>query len=334
MRYNGKGAWKRKWFVLILAGLPGLSLYQQDVTFVVPNKHFTVACGTGIDTRLYLQSSGADPVYVSATTPQGIEAVVQPDTLYGPATVVLSLLVTDSTLAGDHYPVYINSSALMHAQTDTLDLEVIMDNPAYMDQTLAGNYRDSALHFIMQKYPNAGDLYGDLLAIGWTGFYPYPPPDIVSHFVCLHGNWRINLLWHVMVPPYDWVRVFVYNDEEEVAWGVLMDSGNRPREIPPEKHYYFSQDTTVVSGTGDTRGGGHQPVICPNPFTSSTVIILRNPDHEPFTFYLFDMNGRLIRHITGILSDRLTLQREGLEPGIYYYRITGSAVFQGRIIAM
>jgi hypothetical protein len=281
-----------------------------------------------------MQGQLTDPVYLSVTTPPGIKAVAQPDTLYGPDTVLLSLFVTDSTISEGHYPVYIRSTNLVREHVDTLELEVIPGYQGFMDHTLARNYRDSALQFIMHEYPGIIYDYGDLVSADWTGFYPYPPPDIVSHFVFLHENWRINVLWHVMVPPDDWKKVFIYNNEEEAGWGIRMDSENQPVEIPLEKYYYFFQDTAIVSGNSEISGGDRQPMIVPNPFHRSAEISFRNPDHEPFIFRLFDMNGRLIRQIKGIRNSRFILQRDGLEAGIYCYQLTGGTVYRGRIIVL
>lgn len=331
MKEDGKKPYKMK--MLLLFFVTCLPVYSQDMKLVVPNRHFAAACGTGIDTRIYLQRTGANPVTLSVTTLPGIEAVVQPDTLFEADTVILSMLVTDGTVPGEHYPVYIISTDQTRLQVDTLDLEVIGGNPAYTDHKLAEKYRDSALHFIMREYPAVRNEYGDLLSFGWTGFYPYPPPDIVSHFVFLYGNWRINVLWHVMVPPYDWKKVFVYNTVESTGWGIQMDSENQAAEILPEKHYYFYQDTAVMTGIREMPDRNLPPVVCPNPFTTQTVISFRNADREPFTFRLFDMNGRLIRQVKGIRDSRFILHREGLKSGVYYFHLTGSTMLKGIIVA-
>jgi len=319
--------------MLLLIFITCLPVYSQEMKLDVPNRHFMATCGTGIDTRIYLQRTGANPVTLSVTTTPGIKAVAQPDTLFEADTVILSMLVTDGTLSAGNYPVYIISTDQIHLQVDTLDLEVVWGNPAYTDHTLAEKYRDSALHFIMREYPVIRDEYGDLPSFGWSGFYPYPSPDIVSHFVFLQGNWRINVLWHVMVPPYDWKKVFVYNTVENAGWGILMDSENQTAEIPPERHYYFYQDTAVVTGIGEVPGRDLPPVACPNPFTTQTVISFGNAEREPFTFRLFDMNGRLIRQVKGIRDSRFILHREGLKPGVYYFHLAGSTLLKGIIVA-
>jgi hypothetical protein len=138
----------------------------------------------------------------------------------------------------------------------------------------------------------------------------------------------------VMVPPYDWGKVLLYNEDGSAALGVYFDTDKHPEPVPCEKYYYFYQDTTILSGTREINDECSRSMNYPNPFSSSTKITFDNPDHQSFDLYLYDLNSRLVRHDAEICDDHVIIHGEDLEPGTYYYKLAGSHVYTGKIIAL
>ncbi len=309
-------------FILIITST--LSAIPQNFKIEIPNRNFEMEAGTGVDTKLkvIINETSSDPVYLSASTPEGIGAYIQPDTMLHTDVVVLSFFVTDTALAGQKITVSILATDHTISEQHYINLNVIPGNNAYMDDHLARAYRDSALKYI----------YGNTLDYVWSGFYPYPPLDIVSHYVFLSGNRRMNVLWHVMVPPHDWKKIYIYNEAEEVCRGINIDTDGICTEIPCDKIYYFYQDTINITDITEIETPSLQSFNYPNPFGYKTTILFPNPQNEPYTLNLYDSQGHLIKKFGCITDDKFNINRGNLLPGIYYYQIKGKQVFQGKMV--
>lgn len=62
----------------------------------------------------------------------------------------------------------------------------------------------------------------------------------------------------------------------------------------------------------------------PNPFDQSTLLRFANPHGHPFQLEIRDMQGRLLKSWSDILSGAHRIDREDLPPGIYIYRLFGA----------
>lgn len=65
---------------------------------------------------------------------------------------------------------------------------------------------------------------------------------IVEHFLFKSENWELELSWHVMISPYDWVKVYLRpRDQIHPTWGGTIDSWNGDSPInetePPQNVY-------------------------------------------------------------------------------------------------
>lgn len=315
-------------FIILLYG----KVTAQDLEIILPNKNFMAEVGTGIDTRLKIKNGGDNPVYLNINAPEGITAIIQPDTLSISDSAVISIIAESEFLACKKYKLYLQCTQQPLTIEDTICLNVIPGDNHFTDNYFAIQYRDTALKFIVKEHPEIIEKYGNLMSFMWTGFYTYPQPDVVSHYVFLAGNWRMNVMWHVMVPPYNWKKIFVYNEEKKVGWGINLDTDNIPTEIPCEKHYYFNQDTNAVTSYRENSVRANKAMSLPNPFLNKTRIQFSNPNHDLYDFYLFDINGKRMRPIEMIQNDHIDLYRENLEPGIYFYQLRGKNFFNGKLI--
>lgn len=77
-----------------------------------------------------------------------------------------------------------------------------------------------------------------------------------------------------------------------------------------------------------------QPLrIYPNPAQTDCHIDFANPGHKPFALDVIDISGRCLRHVEGITGSSITMDRGGLEAGIYLLRLTGNnAVYTGKVV--
>lgn len=319
---------------MILACSVFIAIHAQPFEIQIPNDHFEAEAGTGIDTRLKvtIHESSAGPVYLSSEAPESIGIIIQPDTVFHTDTVVLSVMVSDSSLSGQKIRIGVNATDKTASAGQDIYLKVVPGNLAYLNDQLARTYRDSAIQYLLARYPGPSEKFGNLPDSAWSGFYPYPPLDIVSHYVYLTGNWRINVLWHVMVPPYDWKKIYIYNEEDDFCRGINIDTEGICTEIPCEKYYYFYQDTFNITNIPVIIPASQQSFNFPNPFSQETTITFPNTQHDPYTVYLFDANGRRIKRYPCIRDDHFVIHRGNLSPGVYLYQIIGKHIIRGKMI--
>jgi hypothetical protein len=311
--------------IIIVLGYLG---YGQTFYLDLPNTIFQAEYGAGFDTRLYLgfTNSSHGKVFLSAQTPQGIAAVIQPDTVSINDTIVLSVMVTDSNLIGQTLAIPINAADSTGVITKTINVQ-ITNNWGTFPSYPATTYRDQAINFLNTMHPEIISEYGNMLTYNWQGFWQFPPLLVVSNYVFLTNNWRCNVLWHIMIPPYDWKKIFIYNDIEDVCWGVNIDTDGNITEIPCEKHYYFYQDTNDLSIKRDAK---ELNIVqnYPNPCTNFTTILFSQPDKNTI-LRIFNSDGQLVHEDKDIQSKEVKLENIRWRSGLYFYQLVNESVIMG-----
>lgn len=68
---------------------------------------------------------------------------------------------------------------------------------------------------------------------------------VVEHYLCKSETWELELSWHVMIPPYDWVNVYLRQRTQiKPVWGGMIESWNSSSlvtEITPPEHVFRPQ---------------------------------------------------------------------------------------------
>lgn len=65
--------------------------------------------------------------------------------------------------------------------------------------------------------------------------------------------------------------------------------------------------------------------VYPNPFNQSSILKFNNPTKESHTLILYDSKGRLVRTITGIHTERITIKKDGLSNGLYFFYLSNDS---------
>lgn len=91
----------------------------------------------------------------------------------------------------------------------------------------------------------------------------------------------------------------------------------------PARAYYYIDSVAVENLTALTT-----PVPCinttrfyPNPVSADAILTFDNPLHQPHTLLIFDAQGRVVNKKEGIVTGSVTMQRNDLSKGFYYYRL-------------
>lgn len=74
--------------------------------------------------------------------------------------------------------------------------------------------------------------------------------------------------------------------------------------------------------------------VFPNPFTESCTILFDNTENKKYNLKLYDLQGRLVRRIDDVITDRIVIDALGLNSGVYIYSLEteGAKTKSGRIV--
>jgi hypothetical protein len=77
----------------------------------------------------------------------------------------------------------------------------------------------------------------------------------------------------------------------------------------------------------------YQVTVSPNPFSDHTVITWQDPAGN-YDLSLYSVTGKEVRHLTGLCNGRVLLQRNGLQPGLYFFVLSssGGKRYLGRVV--
>jgi len=92
----------------------------------------------------------------------------------------------------------------------------------------ASAVRDRFIPYLAESYHELG-ITTDTL---WTGTIVKPHILVVTHYLFFSEEWEMGVMWHVMIPPYDWARIYLrhrYTDfEPQYAFEISSLSADPP----------------------------------------------------------------------------------------------------------
>jgi len=100
-----------------------------------------------------------------------------------------------------------------------------------------------------------------------------------------------------------------------------------------EKPQTYDLELYVTMGIGDkTIHKGRGLKIYPNPFTKSTTIEFYNPENHEYKMIIYDLTGKIVYEINGIISNKIKIERGLLQNGVYVVEIIGQHIYRGKLI--
>lgn len=88
---------------------------------------------------------------------------------------------------------------------ETLILEIEMFNWTSENLPEAIIKRDELIDWLETEHPEFGTFSGE----NWFAYITYPQHLIVEHWTFLYEKWEMRICYHVMIPPYDWSKVWL-----------------------------------------------------------------------------------------------------------------------------
>jgi hypothetical protein len=77
----------------------------------------------------------------------------------------------------------------------------------------AAEKRDMFVAWLAVKHPELGITDKTV----WTGTVVNPRVLVVTHYMFLSEEWEMYLTWHVMIPPYDWAKIYLRHRFDNAA---------------------------------------------------------------------------------------------------------------------
>ena len=88
---------------------------------------------------------------------------------------------------------------------------------------------------------------------------------------------------------------------------------------------FYALSDSALTGIAENSSGVIPVKVFPNPFNSTAVVSLKNyrlvHGNIPLDFIMYDLLGNAVLHKDGITANELTLNRNGLHAGMYFYKV-------------
>ena len=91
------------------------------------------------------------------------------------------------------------------------------------------------------------------------------------------------------------------------------------------------EDNRLKSGVDELPEYGNLSMN-PNPFSDESRIVWRDTSGHPYTFYLIDLQGSIVKEVPGITNNYYILKRDNLPSGMFIIRIVGDQLYQDKIL--
>lgn len=169
-----------------------------------------------------------EAVEVSATTTNAEISVDNP--VIKPGEVAEVNVLPDLSSINKILTITINGVRSGINQNVTIDLEVI-DWEDDLGE-VASEMRDKFIPWLATNH-HEFDITSET---EWTGTIVNPRNLVVMHYMFYSENWEIYLTWHVMIPPYDWTRMYLRSRFTDVQSSYAFEissiqGGEQPHSI-------------------------------------------------------------------------------------------------------
>jgi len=288
--------------------------HAQSFSMSMPNSNFVLIPGGGFETHAMITVDPGQIVHLSTIHPTGIIAYFQPNTIHESQMVYLLVICPDSNLS-QHQTITAIARQNDDSITKTINVYNANDGHGFYNIEKARAYLDSAFIFLEQTYPSQATYLESVHQLNWQACFPYPPLLVVTHHLFVNQDWRVEVLWHEMIPPHNWTKMFVYNESLDHCWGVNIDTYGQYSVIPCEITHYIFQDTI----TGMEEDLPKQLFeLFPNPCNGTLHCSMQAEMTSMATLVILDLNGKaLLRHRISPMDRFLAWDISALAPGLY-----------------
>jgi hypothetical protein len=171
-------------------------------------------------------STALKPVKLSVTS-QDCEVTVFPQSITAGQVAELTVVPTTANIGK-------NVTITLQAERQGLkQLKIITTEVIEGENTLdpeAADMRDKFTYWLSQNYPEIG-ITNDTI---WNGTIVNPRILVVMHYIFLSEDWEMYVTWHVMIPPYDWAKIYLRHRFNETSPSYAFEISSIQEETQPQ----------------------------------------------------------------------------------------------------
>jgi hypothetical protein len=149
----------------------------------------------------------------------------------------------------------------------------------------------------------------------------------------LGGDMLIGLSYEdsTVAKNYEWtplVRLYIMNPMEQICLSEIIDIVNE--DYQNTLHYIVDGCVSNVGVSEQSSELGASAY--PNPFNDFTTLRFANPSRSSHMIELVDMTGRIVRTYNNVKGTEIRIEKENLQQGSYFFRISGANNQSGRLV--
>ncbi len=174
-------------------------------------------------------SSGSKAVNISATAPN-CEVTIVPRAITHGQVAEVTVVPTEVDV-GKNVTVTIQGERNGVKQTKTVTFKVIEAEDR--EETLGPEavvMRSKFTQWLSANHPELGITN----ETAWVGTVVNPRILVVMHYMFLSEDWEMYVTWHVMIPPYDWARIYLRHRFNATASVYAFEISSVQGQVEPQ----------------------------------------------------------------------------------------------------
>ncbi|MFX0198219.1 MAG: hypothetical protein ACFFCW_19040 [Candidatus Hodarchaeota archaeon] len=178
------------------------------------------------------QGSGqGETVNIEATAPKSSVTVIPQAITRGQvAEIIVIPEVTVIPEEGQNVTVTVEGKREGLTQTITVTLTVNMPiGPIDELEALATENQDLFIPWLATNHPELGITS----ETEWIGTIVRPHILVVMYYLFFSDEWEMGMTWHVMIPPYDWVRIYLRHRTTELQPSLAFEITSKGEQDEP-----------------------------------------------------------------------------------------------------
>jgi len=170
--------------------------------------------------------TASKPVKVSATS-LDCEVTVFPQSITSGQVAELSVVPTQANI-GKNVTITLKGERQGLKQIKTITTEVIEGENTLGPE--AASIRENFTYWLSKNHPELGITN----ETAWTGTIVNPRILVVMHYLFLSEDWEMYVTWHVMIPPYDWARIYLRHRYNQTAPTYAFEISSVQEQAEPQ----------------------------------------------------------------------------------------------------
>jgi hypothetical protein len=227
--------------------------------------------------------------------------------------------------------IYVDSTADPTVQAYLYKMTAVDTSGDETDITLSKIHKTIHLLASVNPETNATQLDWDRYVGFDFGTYEIFRSETTANFASIHAMSSSTSTWTDTDTEtgLKYYRVAALRPEMCYPTG---NSGKKADSGPYSHSMSNIEDNRFQTGISKYLLDKNKPAVYPNPFTESATLLFSNPGCFPYTLYIFDLSGKVLRKVDNITTSEYILEKGDLKQGIYFIELRGLETIRDKIV--